>query len=187
MTRAADFFVSYTSMDRAWAEWIAWQLEVEGYLVVVQAWDFTAGGDWVHEMQQATSTAERVVVVLSPTYLGSAHGEAEWRVFYAKDPSGKRGLLLPVRVKRVEPLGLLETRVFVDLVDQDAAGARAALLAAARRVRGKPTSEPEFPGAHGQSMGNGIEGPQFPGELENRLPNQPGAQQLLCPCGDARS
>lgn len=27
MVQAADFFVSYTSADRAWAEWIAWQLE----------------------------------------------------------------------------------------------------------------------------------------------------------------
>jgi hypothetical protein len=26
MAEAADFFVSYTSADRAWAEWIAWQL-----------------------------------------------------------------------------------------------------------------------------------------------------------------
>jgi TIR domain len=41
MDRAADFFVSYTSTDRAWAEWIAWQLEADGYKVVVQAWDFT--------------------------------------------------------------------------------------------------------------------------------------------------
>jgi hypothetical protein len=26
MGQAADFFVSYTSADWAWAEWIAWQL-----------------------------------------------------------------------------------------------------------------------------------------------------------------
>ncbi|MGA9350971.1 MAG: TIR domain-containing protein [Anaerolineae bacterium] len=25
-----DFFISYNSADRTWAEWIAWQLE-EGY------------------------------------------------------------------------------------------------------------------------------------------------------------
>ncbi len=48
MSQAADFFVSYTSPDRAWAEWIAWQLEAEGYQVVVQAWDFTPGRDWAH-------------------------------------------------------------------------------------------------------------------------------------------
>jgi hypothetical protein len=53
----ANFFVSYTSSDRAWAEWIAWQLEAEGYKVIVQAWDFTPGKDWAHEMQHATATA----------------------------------------------------------------------------------------------------------------------------------
>jgi TIR domain len=57
MAQAADFFVSYTSADRAWAEWIAWQLEADGYQVIVQAWDFTAGRDWAHEMQHATATA----------------------------------------------------------------------------------------------------------------------------------
>ena len=34
-----DFFISYTAADRAWAEWIAWQLEGAGYDVVLQAWD----------------------------------------------------------------------------------------------------------------------------------------------------
>jgi hypothetical protein len=141
MAGRASFFVSYTSVDRAWAEWIAWQLEAEGYQVVVQAWDFTGGRDWVHEMQQATAMAERVVVVLSPAYLVSAHGEAEWRVFYAADPSGERGLLMPIRVGAVEPPGLLRTRVYVDLVGLDASAARRALLAAARGDRGKPASE----------------------------------------------
>src|SRR6266508_590527 len=164
MGEAADFFVSYTSADRAWAEWIAWQLEAEGYQVVVQAWDFTAGRDWVHEMQHATATAERVVAVLSAAYLRSAHGEAEWRGFYAHDSSGERGLLLPVRVDKVDPPGLLKTRVYVDLVDQDAAGARKALLAAARGARGKPTEEPEFPGDR-RPAGSATEAPRFPGEL----------------------
>ena len=161
---AADFFVSYTSADRAWAEWIAWQLEAEGYTVVVQAWDFTAGQDWAHEMQHATSTAERVVAVLSTAYLRSGHGEAEWRALYAKDPSGQRGLLLPVRVDKVDPPGLLKTRIYVDLVDQDAAGARETLLAGARGARGKPTQEPEFPGDR-RLAGSATETPRFPGEL----------------------
>jgi hypothetical protein len=170
MAQAADFFVSYTSGDRAWAEWIAWQLEAEDYNVIVQAWDFTAGRDWAHEMQHATAIAERVVVVLSAAYLRSAHAQAEWRVFYANDPSGERGLLLPVRVDKVDPPGLLKTRIYVDLVGKDANSARATMLAAARGVRGKPTSEPEFPGMHGQSRGHGTEAPQFPGEPASQTP-----------------
>jgi TIR domain len=176
MDRAADFFVSYTSADRAWAEWIAWQLEAEGYTVVVQAWDFAAGRDWAHEMRQATATAERVVAVLSAAYMRSAHGEAEWRAFYAKDPSGERGLLLPVRVDKVDPPGLLKTRIYVDLVDQDAASAKAALLAAARGARGKPAAEPEFPGSPRPAT-SATEAPRFPrgaaAGLERALPSQP--------------
>lgn len=164
MVQAADFFVSYTRANRAWAEWIAWQLEAEGYTVVVQAWDFTAGRDWAHEMQHATSTAQRVMGVLSAAYLRSAHGEAEWRAFSAQDPGGERGLLLPVRVDKVDPPGLLKTRIYVDLVDQDAASAREALLAAARGARGKPAAEPEFPGDQ-RPAGSAIEAPRFPGEL----------------------
>jgi hypothetical protein len=164
MGQAADFFVSYTSVDRAWAEWIAWQLEADGYKVVVQAWDFTPGHDWAHEMHQATATAERVVAVLSAAYLRSGHGEAEWRAFYAKDPSGERRLLLPVRVSNVEPRGLLTTRSYVDLVGRDASSARAALLAAARGARGKPTAAPEFPGDRPPAV-SATETPRFPGEL----------------------
>jgi hypothetical protein len=176
MAQAADFFVSYTSADRAWAEWIAWQLEAEGYSVVVQAWDFTAGRDWAHEMQQATATAGRVAAVLSAAYLRSAQGEAEWRAFYAQDPSGERGLLLPVRVDKVDPPGLLKTRVYVDLVDRDTAAARTALLAAVRDARGKPTEEPECPDKR-QAAGSATEAPRFPGKtaagLECALPSQP--------------
>jgi tetratricopeptide (TPR) repeat protein len=164
MGEAADFFVSYTGADRAWAEWLAWQLEAEDYTVVVQAWDFTAGRDWVHEMQHATTTAQRIVVVLSPAYLQSAHGEAEWRPFYAEDPSGERSLLLSVRVAEIEPPGLLKTRSYVDLVDRDATSARAALLAAVRGARGKPPEEPEFPGS-GRTAVSAAEAPRFPAEL----------------------
>jgi TIR domain/Tetratricopeptide repeat len=166
----ADFFVSYTSADRAWAEWIAWELEADGYQVILQAWDFTPGHNWAHGMQQATSTAERVVAVLSPAYLASAHGAVEWEVFYAADPLGELGRLLPVRVAEVDPPGLLKTRVYVDLVGLDAASARAALLAAAHGTRGKPTREPAFPGqaidpAQQDGEQGGVHAPRFPGQL----------------------
>jgi hypothetical protein len=143
---AATFFISYTSADQAWAEWIAWQLEAAGYQTVLQAWDFTPGTDWVHSMHQAAATEERTIVVLSPAYLGSAYGEAEWRVAFANDLTGEKGLLLLVRVAEVTPPGLLRTRVYIDLVGLDEAAAAVALLAGVRGERGTPASEPVFPG-----------------------------------------
>ncbi len=52
-----DFFVSYTQADRAWAEWIAWTLEEDGYQVLVQAWDFVPGSNWVQKMQDGVREA----------------------------------------------------------------------------------------------------------------------------------
>jgi hypothetical protein len=66
-----NFFISYNRADKAWAEWIAWQLEKAGFTTVIQAWDFRPGSNFVLEMQQAATEAERTVAVLSPDYLKS--------------------------------------------------------------------------------------------------------------------
>ena len=73
-----DYFVSYTSADRAWAEWIAWILEEEGASVIVQAWDFTPGKNFVLEMHRAAERATRTVAVLSPDYIRSSFAAPEW-------------------------------------------------------------------------------------------------------------
>jgi TIR domain len=70
-----DFFVSYNSKDLTWAEWIAWELEEAGYSIVIQSWDFRPGGNFVLEMQKASSEAERTIAVLSPNYLGAQFTE----------------------------------------------------------------------------------------------------------------
>ncbi|MEA3325073.1 MAG: toll/interleukin-1 receptor domain-containing protein [Euryarchaeota archaeon] len=64
-----DFFISYTNADRAWAEWIAWELEENRYTTVLQAWDFRPGSNFVLEMQKAAENASRTIAVLSPDYL----------------------------------------------------------------------------------------------------------------------
>ena len=76
MAEAADFFVSYTGADRAWAEWVAWQLEQTGYQVIVQAWDFRPGQDFVLAMQEAAICSRRTLSVLSPHYLASGFAQS---------------------------------------------------------------------------------------------------------------
>jgi hypothetical protein len=73
MGQAADFFVSYTSADRAWGDWTAWQLEGE---------DDRGAGLELHPRQEpdprdaaATATAEWVVAVLSANCLNATRGE----------------------------------------------------------------------------------------------------------------
>jgi hypothetical protein len=95
---ARNFFISYSKADLPWAEWIAWQLEAEGYTTTVQAWDFRPGSNFVHDMQRAAAEAERTIAVLSPDYLASLYTQPEWAAAFAQDPTGEKGPLLPVRV-----------------------------------------------------------------------------------------
>lgn len=82
----ADFFVSYTHADRSWAEWIAWVLEEAGFATKIQAWDFRPGSNFVIEMQRASAGSERTLAVLSPDYLQSLFGMAEWAAALARTP-----------------------------------------------------------------------------------------------------
>jgi len=145
-----DFFVSYTGADQAWAEWIAWELERAGYTTVLQAWDFVAGTNFAHAMHEAATAADHTLAVLSPAYLDSRFGEAEWLAAFITDPLGKGRRLLPVRVEACEPKGLLAGITYVELVGLDEAAARVRLteeVAGALRGHRRPVNRPRFPAA----------------------------------------
>ncbi len=73
-----DFFISYNGADKTWAEWIAWQLEEEGFSTILQAWDFRPGANFVLKMQEASEKAKRTIAVLSPNYLRADFTQPEW-------------------------------------------------------------------------------------------------------------
>ncbi|WP_322756786.1 TIR domain-containing protein, partial [Frankia sp. Cas3] len=160
-----DFFVSYTGVDAAWAEWIAWQLEARvrfgerSARVFVQAWDLVPGTNWAASMQLALPVSARVVPVLSPTYLtDSRYGNAEWLAIWPEDPEGLNRRIVPVRVADCQPEGLLRSTTYIDLVGHDETAAADRLLAGITgsvRGRAKPAVAPPFPGAAAR--------PAFPG------------------------
>ena len=140
-----DFFISYNGQDQAWAEWIAWTLEEAGYTVVIQAWDFRPGGDFVLEMHKAATETERTIAVLSEHYLSAEYTHPEWAAAFARDPQGNQRTLLPMRISPCRPTGLLATCIYADLVGLAQDEARTTLLNALRE-RGKPDTSPAFPG-----------------------------------------
>lgn len=141
-----DFFISYNSTDKSWAEWIAWRLEEAGYTTVIQAWDFRPGANFVLEMQRAATEAERTIAVLSNNYFRSQFTPPEWVAAFVQDPTGEKGLLVPVRVEECHLTGLWPAITYIDLVGKDEEDAKGILLTAVQRVRGKPTHPPPFPG-----------------------------------------
>ena len=137
--------VDRSAQISAWAEWIAWKLEEAGYSTVIQAWDFRPGTNFVLEMQQAASTADRTIAVLSQKYLKSAF-TPEWAAAFAQDPQGRKQKLIPIRIAPCELTGILAPINYLDLVGLREEDARAALLGAFSK-RNKPSSAPAFPGA----------------------------------------
>lgn len=139
-----DFFVSYNRADKQWAEWIAWTLEEAGYSVVIQAWDFRPGGNFVLDMQRAAAESQKTIAVLSNTYLASAYTQPEWAAAFANDPQAIERKLIPVRVKECQPSGMLRPLVYVDLVGVAETEAKQRLLDAMKE-RVKPEKKPDFP------------------------------------------
>uniref|UniRef100_UPI002AD1E063 TIR domain-containing protein n=1 Tax=Frankia sp. Cr1 TaxID=3073931 RepID=UPI002AD1E063 len=171
-----DFFVSYTGVDRAWAEWIAWQLEARvrfgersgerSARVFLQAWDLVPGTNWAASMQLALPASARVVPILSPTFLtDSRYGNAEWLAIWPDDPEGLDRRIVPVRVADCQPTGLLRSTTYIDLVGHDETSAADTLLTgitASIEGRAKPTVAPQFPGPNGRAA-RGADQPAFPG------------------------
>lgn len=177
-----DFFVSYTGVDLRWAEWLGWQLEAEGYRVILDAWDFRAGTSFVGAMDAATSQAERTLVVASPDYFGANYTNSEWRAAFTRDSRGELGTLLPVVVRPCEFPAILQHLIYIDMVGLGRDAAKDRLLASVSDVRGKPESEPPFPGELAERPPE----PRFPGSLplvwnvpHDRNPNFTGRDELL--------
>jgi hypothetical protein len=146
LVAARDFFISYTLADRAWAEWIAWELEDAGYTTLIQAWDFRPGMNFVTEMQKGAAESSRTLIVLSRQFLESGFTQAEWTAAFAKDPTGEKGVLILVRVAECELPALLQARVYIDFVglgEEDAL--RRKLLDGVKQGRAKPATRPPNP------------------------------------------
>ncbi len=133
-----DFFISYAADDRAWAEWIAWELEDAKFVVLLQGWQFRSGANFTLELQRAPARTK--LALLSPSYLTALQTQSEWAAAFERG-----GGLIPVRVGECDLAGPFALLDVVDLVDLDEADARAHLLAALDGQRPKAVISPVFP------------------------------------------
>lgn len=172
-------FISYASADRAWAEWVAWQLEDAGYAVELDLWHWSAGDDFVERLDQALGRG-RIVALFSRAYFDTEQSTLDG--VSAVLAAGAR--LVPVRIDDAVPPPFLSGLVAPNLSWLDEEEAQAALLRAVAGPLGTPSSAPSYQGAAG-SRGSGTAGPRLPGSLPqvwNLLPrraNFVGREDLL--------
>ena len=147
-----DFFVSHAGADRAWAEWVAWQLTEAGYTVELDVWDWAAGRNFVTAMSDALDRCDRVVALFSAAYFDrSRYTTEEWSAAMLHVPGMEQGRLVPVRVDEVpseEMPAVLRPLVHRDLFGVEEHEARQVLLEVVAGPR-RPDQPPVFPGPGG--------------------------------------
>ncbi|MFJ3673777.1 FxSxx-COOH system tetratricopeptide repeat protein [Streptomyces sp. NPDC090106] len=161
------WFISYAGPDRAWAEWVGWQLLDAGFQVELDYWNWGAGDNFILKMNAALERG-RFLALFSPAYFEpDRYTTPEWTAVLAR-----KERITPVRVANVVPPGILSAIASEDLFDRAPAQAREALLAAVKGLSGGPVSEPPFPGQSGTLSRLGATGPRLPGSLP-RVRNLP--------------
>ncbi|MEU5324591.1 FxSxx-COOH system tetratricopeptide repeat protein [Streptomyces sp. NPDC021056] len=152
------WFISHAGADRAWAEWIAWQLLDAGYQVELDYWDWAAGDNFVLKMNSALERG-RMLALFSPAYFELERFiTPEWTAVLARKEK-----IVPVRVAEVTSPAILGPVLAPDLFGLDDHDAREALL---RAVNGaaRPTTPPMRPQGMLAWVGGGS-GPRLPGSL----------------------
>jgi TIR domain len=139
-------FVSYTSSDKRWAHWIAWQLQEDGHQPFVHEWEIGAGENIPRWMEERIDEADHLMGVFSDSYCEAIFSRSERWAGYWDDPEGRTGFLIPIEVVKVtkwprlvSPLNRLS---LISLTELTAAERLRAFL----EPRKPPTQKPEFPG-----------------------------------------
>ena len=141
------FFISYNSTDSSWAQWIAWTLSDLGHRPRVHEWEISGGGNVLKWMEEALSSADAVITIVSPSFLVAKYSQAEvqagiWRSFQSRD-----GFVKPVVVTEVIDwpvfLGSLKRLSLVGLTGSQSREAIAQFVVDPVA----PLVEPPFPGS----------------------------------------
>ncbi|MDB9526272.1 SUMF1/EgtB/PvdO family nonheme iron enzyme [Oscillatoria sp. CS-180] len=126
-----DVFISYTSADQAWGEWIAWVLEANGHTVRLRPWDFALDGNLILNLHMAASPgAQQFLVVLSKHYLELQSPIGGWPEEFEEQLSEAGFKLLSVLVEDCQPSGILADLPQLSLVEVSEVEAETQLLAA---------------------------------------------------------
>lgn len=73
----SDIFVSYTSSDSQWAQWIAADLRALGHTPHVHEWEIGPGADILNWMERHHAAADHVLCVVSEAYLKAPYSTLE--------------------------------------------------------------------------------------------------------------
>jgi hypothetical protein len=161
----ADIFVSYTSSDKDWAEWIGHELIRLGHEPHLHDWEISGGGDLAEWMEKRHDEADHVLSVVSKTYLGKPYSSWERHAAQWAAVTNRPNFVLPVFVEDCEPPTMFAHLKRCELfrAGDDAEAARKLLEAFLKPAQRSP-AQPSFPGRAAKSEATPSAAPAFPGK-----------------------
>lgn len=158
MSDRINFFISYSHVDKQWAEWISDFLEQEGYSTFLGNCDLKVGDNFVSIIQEYIEKTDKLIAVFSPSYFSSTFCQVEVSAMLAKNKNG----IIPVKVSYTQPIAELENMLYVDLYKINEAEAKKRLLTAIVTQNQVISSKPKFPEIKDNQKNSIIE-TRFPG------------------------
>lgn len=96
-----DIFLCHTGADKEWVQKLAESVESEDYedrklRVFYDDWDVIPGENLVLKLEYALQKSRFVGVILSSKMLASDWPTMEWTIAVSNDPSGRKGIVIPI-------------------------------------------------------------------------------------------
>jgi TIR domain/AAA ATPase domain len=95
----ADYFISYTSSDRDWAQWIGKELEALAHTPHIHEWEIKGGDDIYAWMEARHDAADHVLCVVSDEYLKAPYSTLERNAALWQAAKSRTSFVLFVVVK----------------------------------------------------------------------------------------
>jgi cellulose biosynthesis protein BcsQ/tetratricopeptide (TPR) repeat protein len=148
--KSYDMVITYASVNRMWAEWLAAQLSIGGKSTQLRAIDYSEGTNALHELRTLVGSAQRHVAVLSRDYAALPQAAALWRSTAGRPSDVERGRLVPVRIDGAHLPPPFTDHVSVDLVNASEEQAQALIkeafdLPELEPDEDDPARRPRFP------------------------------------------
>lgn len=160
MSDRIDFFISYSHVDKQWAEWIANILEQKGYSTFWGGHDLKVGDNFVSIIQEYIEKAYKLIAVFSPSYYLSTFCQAEISAMLAK----KKNSIIPVKISDAQPIGELANILYVDLYNVNESEAKKRILTAVVTEKQVLLRKSQFSGTK-DNQKTSIVAAKFPGTM----------------------
>jgi hypothetical protein len=128
VVRPPRVFISHTSADHDFVEWLADRLESDGCDVWTDDVKLKIGDSIPEEVQKAIGSADYLIAVLSPTSVNRKWVKEELNTALAKGVTKGKSFVLPCILRRCRLPEFLTHRIYADFENRPPEEAYAALL-----------------------------------------------------------